>query len=128
MKDAKRIISEARELQDFAIKRGHEVLKARNINYKVYVDGISTYADELSVKFIEDTGYDEPDMEYVRLTSSELDMEEGDWHKHLDAIKSATEIEKAKTLKEREDTREARKKAQDDRWNRMFGDFPNAKP
>lgn len=124
MRDAGRIIKEARNLQDFAIKRGHEVLKARNINYKVYVDGISTYADELSVKFIEDAGYDEPEMEYVRLTSAELDMEEGDWQKHLDEIKSATEIEKAKKLKEREDTREARKKAQDDRLKQIFEGYP----
>ena len=128
MRDAKRIIKEAREIQDFAIKRGHEVLKARSIKYNVYVDGIDIHEEELTVKFREDTDYDYADTEFVRFTADALDMGEEDWKAHLEKIRIDTEIEKAKKLKELEGTRVAREKAQYERFNRMFGDFTNAKP
>lgn len=124
MRDAKRILKEATELQNFAIERAKALLEARGCDYDVYTDGADWEEGEIRINFIEKTSHDCPDRDSVTLTTIELDIEEKDWQTHLEETRAVTKMEKEKKLKELEGTRIAREKAQYERLKKMFENYP----
>lgn len=113
MKDVTNTLKIITEFQQFAIKRGYQLLMAQGCKWKMYDTPETIQFDntEIEMTFIENTNHDCRDHESVSLTILELEKSESEWRDYIETTKKATtdkEVEKQKqeaviTLKRKEE-------------------------
>ena len=87
MENIKQILNQTNKLQEFAINRGEEKLRANGIIHKIIVNTISFYDDEIFIYFEEDRYTDCPDINMISLNLYELELNDIEWATYIEEIK-----------------------------------------
>jgi Cu/Ag efflux protein CusF len=116
MENVKEILKQANQLQEFATNRAEELFKALGGTYRVSVTGIDFEENQITVKFEEITRHDCPDMDWISLDVSQLEMSENKWACYLDEKRTET---LAKEQKKKDDAEKAKLEAKQREFARL---------
>ena len=104
MKNITEFLKDVVEFQDFAAKRGYELMMALGCKWKMYTmpDKIQFSEDSAEMTFCENTGHDCPDYETICLKLGELEKTDEEWELYIENTKKET-AEKERIKKQREE-------------------------
>lgn len=106
-------LKKANEFQEFASKRGLELLMALGCNWKMYEtpDKFEFGEDGVVITFQENTNHDCPDYETICLKIEELEKNEEEWNQYITLQKAETLQKQRKIeLQKQEEILEEKKK------------------
>lgn len=113
MKNVTEFLKEAIEFQDFAAKRGYELMMALGCKWKMYEtpDSFEFEEDGVVMLFQENTRHDCPDYESICLKTEELEKTEEQWSAYIEQAKKQTADKEEKKRQDEENRKlEAKRK------------------
>lgn len=97
MEDIKQFLKAALEFQEFAAKRGYELMMALGCKWKMYTtpDSFEFEEDGIIMRFWENTQHDCPDSESICLKVEELVKDEMMWKIYIETTRISTNTKQA---------------------------------